>query len=64
MGDSDGDLCDDFMNPGDMVDYPFQRVIVSCTDEDGDGLLDFSDAALLSQNTGEFLYIYIVPPSL
>ena len=54
VGDNDGDTCWDFVNSGDLVDYPFQTVTIRCSDAGPiDGLLDFSVAASFAQNAAD-----------
>ena len=51
---NDADTCWDFTASGNLIDYPFERTILSCTDTViKDGLLDFSVAASFFQNAGK-----------
>jgi len=48
--------CYDFLADGDLKNYSFQQMELSCKDNDQDGLLDFHVAASFSQNEGEYYY--------
>lgn len=56
IGDMDGDLCLDFVNAGELVNYPFQRLLLRCTDTDGDELLDFSVGASYGNTASECFF--------
>ena len=47
---TDNDECLDFIGSGNLINYPFQRLVLGCSDTNGDGLLDFNVAASFSQN--------------
>ena len=50
---SDTDECLDFVGSGDLINYPFQRLVLGCSDTNGDGLLDFHVSASYSQLAGD-----------
>ena len=50
--DKDSDQCLDFIGSGDLLNYPFQRLTIGCSDTDGNGLLDFHVAASYSNGFG------------
>ncbi len=52
-GSSPTDECLDLLGAGNLVDYPFPELTLSCTDSDNDEYLDFSVGVSFSNNIGE-----------
>ena len=48
------DNCFDLATTGLMKDYPFSALTLSCTDSNGDGLLDFSIGTVWSVKKGDY----------
>lgn len=48
------DNCLDLGSPGVMESYPFSPMIMSCTDSNGDGLLDFDIGIVWSVKRGDY----------
>jgi len=50
----DSDNCYDLGSTGTLQDYPFAPITLSCTDFDGDGLLDFDIGIVWSVKKGDY----------
>jgi hypothetical protein len=53
VGNGDGDSCLDATATGDLLNHPFQKMTLNCTDSDNDGFLDVSFGVSFVQNVGE-----------
>jgi hypothetical protein len=53
VGNNDGDSCLDASATGDLLNHPFQKMTLKCTDSNNDGFLDVSFGVSFVQNVGE-----------